>query len=139
MARGCVTGPPAEVAGELGRPGGDGHDALDRGAVWAIRQFLTDPAAADAAVVVDPDPDLVEPSRWLLAQRPHQPARPPHPPVGQPARPALTQSRRSRRSRCPTPARSRHQHEPPDHLAAIPEPTTGARQIGNRPVTKVAG
>jgi hypothetical protein len=47
--RGALTGPPAEVAGELDRLGGDGHDALDRGAVWAIRQFLTDPATADAA------------------------------------------------------------------------------------------
>jgi hypothetical protein len=46
---GALAGPPAEVAGELDRLGGDGHDALDRGAVWAIRQFLTDPAAADAA------------------------------------------------------------------------------------------
>jgi hypothetical protein len=44
---GALTGPPAEVAGALDRLGGDGHDALDRGAVWAIRQFLTDPAAKD--------------------------------------------------------------------------------------------
>jgi hypothetical protein len=47
---GALTGSPVEVAGELDRLGGDGHDALDRAAVWAIRQFLTDPAAADAAV-----------------------------------------------------------------------------------------
>jgi hypothetical protein len=46
---GALTGLPAEVAGELNRLGGDGRDDLDRGAVWAIRQFLTDPAAADAA------------------------------------------------------------------------------------------
>ena len=46
---GALTGPPAEVAGALDRLGGGGHDALDRGAVWAIRQFLTDPAAADTA------------------------------------------------------------------------------------------
>ena len=46
---GALTGLPAEVAGELDQLGGDGDDALDRGAVWAIRQFLTDPAAADAA------------------------------------------------------------------------------------------
>jgi hypothetical protein len=45
---GALTGLPAEVAGELNRLGGDGRDDLDRGAVWAIRQFLTDPAAADA-------------------------------------------------------------------------------------------
>ena len=47
---GALTGFPAEVAGELDRLGGDGHDALDRGAVRAIRQFLTDPTAAAAAV-----------------------------------------------------------------------------------------
>ena len=46
---GALTGLPGEVAGELDRLGSGGHDALDRGAVWAIRQFLTDPAAADAA------------------------------------------------------------------------------------------
>jgi hypothetical protein len=47
---GALAGPPTEVAGELDRLGGDGHDELDRGAVWAIRQFLTDPAAQDGAV-----------------------------------------------------------------------------------------
>jgi hypothetical protein len=47
---GALTGPPGEVAGELDQLVGDGHNALDRGAVWAIRQFLTDPAAHDAAV-----------------------------------------------------------------------------------------
>jgi hypothetical protein len=46
---GALTGLPGEVAAELDRLGGDGHDALDRGAASAIRQFLTDPAAADAA------------------------------------------------------------------------------------------
>jgi hypothetical protein len=46
---GALTGSPAEVAGELDLLGGDSHDVLDRGAVWAIRQFLTDPAAAHAA------------------------------------------------------------------------------------------
>ena len=47
---GALTGSPVEVAGELNRLGGDGHDDLDGGAARAIRQFLTDPAAADAAV-----------------------------------------------------------------------------------------
>jgi hypothetical protein len=47
---GALAGAPAEVAGELDRLGGDGHDEPDRGAVRAIRQFLTDPAAHDAAV-----------------------------------------------------------------------------------------
>jgi hypothetical protein len=46
---GALTGLPAEVAGELDRLGSDGHDALDRGAGWSIRQFLTDPATDDAA------------------------------------------------------------------------------------------
>jgi hypothetical protein len=47
---GAVVGPAVEVAGELDRLGGDRHDALDRAAVRAIRQFLTDPAATDSAV-----------------------------------------------------------------------------------------
>jgi hypothetical protein len=47
---GALTGLPAEVADALDRLGSDGHDALERGAVRAIRQFLTDPAATDAAV-----------------------------------------------------------------------------------------
>jgi hypothetical protein len=46
---GALTGRPAEVAAALDRLGGDHHDAPDRDAVWAIRQFLTDPAAAAAA------------------------------------------------------------------------------------------
>jgi hypothetical protein len=46
---GALTGPPVEVAGEPDRLGSDGHDELDRGAVRAIRQFLTDPAATDTA------------------------------------------------------------------------------------------
>jgi hypothetical protein len=46
---GALAGPPVEVAGELDRLGGDHLDALDRDAVRTIRQFLTDPATADAA------------------------------------------------------------------------------------------
>jgi hypothetical protein len=46
---GALAGSPVEVAGELDRLG-DGHDDLGRAAVWAIRQFLTDPAATDSAV-----------------------------------------------------------------------------------------
>ena len=45
---GAVVGPAVEVAGELDRLGG-GQDDLDRGAVWAIRQFLTDSAVTDSA------------------------------------------------------------------------------------------
>jgi hypothetical protein len=44
---GAVVGPAVEVAGELDRLG-DGQDDLDRAAVRAIRQFLTDPAATDS-------------------------------------------------------------------------------------------
>ena len=44
---GALAGPPAEVAGDLERLG-DGRDDLDRAAVRAIRQFLTDPAADGA-------------------------------------------------------------------------------------------
>jgi hypothetical protein len=46
---GVLAGPPAEVAGALDRLGGDRQDDLDRAAVRAIRQFLTDPAAEDGA------------------------------------------------------------------------------------------
>src|SRR5215203_5922368 len=46
---GALVGPAVEVARELDRLG-DGQDDLDRAAVWAIRQFLTDPAAQDSAV-----------------------------------------------------------------------------------------
>ena len=45
---GALVGPAVEVARELDRLG-DGQDDLDRAAVRAIRQFLTDPATADAA------------------------------------------------------------------------------------------
>jgi len=47
---GALAGPPVQVAGALDQLGSDGHDDLDRGAVRAIRQFLTDPATHDAAV-----------------------------------------------------------------------------------------
>ena len=46
---GALAGPSVEVAGELDRLGGDHLDEPDHGAVRAIRQFLTDPATADAA------------------------------------------------------------------------------------------
>jgi hypothetical protein len=86
---GALAGPPAEVAGELDRLG-DGHDGLDRAAVRTIRQFLTDPAAADAA-------------RWSstrtrtwstpaigyrLSGTTNQPGRHTHPSASQPGAPA---------------------------------------------------
>jgi hypothetical protein len=46
---GALAGSPVEVARELNGLGGDHHDRLDRAAAQAIRQFLTDPAATDAA------------------------------------------------------------------------------------------
>jgi hypothetical protein len=46
---GAMAGSPGEVAGELDRLSGDRHDYLDRAAAAAIRRFLTDPAAEDAA------------------------------------------------------------------------------------------
>jgi hypothetical protein len=46
---GALAGSAVEVARELDRLG-DGQDDLDRAAVRAIRQFLTDPAAQDSAV-----------------------------------------------------------------------------------------
>jgi hypothetical protein len=46
---GALAGPPAEVAGELDRLGGDDLGELDRAAISAIRQFLTDPDGQDAA------------------------------------------------------------------------------------------
>jgi hypothetical protein len=125
---GALAGPPVEVAGELDRLGGDGHDALDRGALWAIRQFLTDPAAADGA-------------RWS-STRTHGPGRPPRWATGSaapPTSPATTPTHRptgpahqhrSRRSRCPTPAHSRHQHEPPDH-----NPTPSKAEPRTEPTT----
>ena len=45
---GALVGPAVEVAQELDRLG-DGQDDLDRAAVRAIRQFLTDPATQDGA------------------------------------------------------------------------------------------
>ena len=46
---GALVGPAVEVAQALDRLG-DGQDDLNRAAVRAIRQFLTDPAAQDSAV-----------------------------------------------------------------------------------------
>ena len=46
---GALAGSPVEVAAELDRLDGDRHDHLDHAAAHAIRQFLTDPAAEDAA------------------------------------------------------------------------------------------
>ncbi len=93
---GALTGPPAQVAGQLDRLGGDGHDDLDRAAASAIRQFLTDPDGQDVASwpattrartwsspaigywisgpTNQPSHDDHQPSSW-----PGAPARPPRP------------------------------------------------------------
>jgi hypothetical protein len=46
---GALAGPPAQVADELDRLGGDDLGELDRAAASAIRQFLTDPDGQDGA------------------------------------------------------------------------------------------
>jgi hypothetical protein len=86
---GALTGLPAEVAGELDRLGDDHHDALDRGAAWAIRQFLTDPAATDAAVW-----SATRTRTWSspavgywLSSATNQPGHHPHPPASRPGAP----------------------------------------------------
>ena len=75
---GALVGPTVEVAHELDRLG-DGQDNLDRAAVRAIRQFLTDPAAADGArwsatrprtwsspAVLSPDRPPRSPASWTV-------------------------------------------------------------------------
>ena len=82
---GALVGPAVEVAQELNRLG-DGRDDLDRAAVRAIRQFLTDPAAADAPSGRRPEQGRGRARRWATgsAAPPTSPA--PDPPAGQPAR-----------------------------------------------------
>jgi hypothetical protein len=88
---GALTGPPAEVAGELDRLGGDAHDELDRGAVWAIQQFLTDPATHDTArwsstrTRTWSRPAI---GYWLSGPT-NQPGHPTHPPASRPGAPTL--------------------------------------------------
>jgi hypothetical protein len=87
---GALAGPPGEVAGELDRLGGAGPDALDRGAGWAIRQFLTDPATADAArwsstrTRTWSTPAI---GYWLSGPT-NQPSHHTHPPASRPGAPA---------------------------------------------------
>ena len=99
---GVLTGRPAEVAAELNRLGGDRQDDLDRGAVWAIRQFLTDPAAAEGRpCVVDSGAELVHPKpRYWLSGPTNQ------------------------SSHHPRPADLVRQHRPADPLAR-PQPAAG--------------
>jgi hypothetical protein len=92
---GALVGPAVEVAGALDRLGDNGHDDLDRGAVRAIRQFLTDPAATDSApwpatrqrtwsnpaVGYRLSGPTNQPGHDLSSTWPGLPARTPHPPI----------------------------------------------------------
>jgi hypothetical protein len=85
---GALVGPAVEVARELDRLG-DGRDDLDRAAVRAIRQFLTDPAAADTArwsstrARTWSSPAV---GYWLSGPT-NQPGHPTHPPASRPGAP----------------------------------------------------
>jgi hypothetical protein len=87
---GALTGLPHEVAAELDRLGGDHNDELDRGAVSAIRQFLTDPAATATAPWSSTrartwsTPAI---GYWLSGVT-NQPSHHLHPPASRPGRPA---------------------------------------------------
>jgi len=124
---GALAGPPVEVAGELDRLGRDHLDALDRGAVGAIRQFLTDPPPPMPPRGRRPGhgPGPAPPLATGSAAPPTSPATTP---TRRPAGPA--RRHRSRRSRCPTPARSRPQHEPPDR-----SPTPSKAEPRTEPTT----
>jgi hypothetical protein len=92
---GALVGPAVEVAGALDRLGDNGHDDLDRAAVRAIRQFLTDPAATDSApwpatrqrtwsnpaVGYRLSGPTNQPGHDLSSTWPGLPARTPHPPI----------------------------------------------------------
>jgi hypothetical protein len=85
---GALAGPAVEVAGELDRLG-DCRDDLDRAAVRAIRQFLTDPAAADAAQWSSARArtwSRPAVGYWLSGPT-NQPSHHPHPPASQPDAP----------------------------------------------------
>jgi hypothetical protein len=86
---GAVVGPAVEVAGELDRLGG-GQDDVDRAAVRAIRQFLTDPAAHDATVWSSTRAQTWSSpaSGYWLSGPTNQPGHTTHPPAGRPGAPA---------------------------------------------------
>ena len=124
---GALAGPPAEVARELDRLG-DGHDDLDRAAVRAIRQFLTDPAAQDSAVWSSTRARTWStPGGGLLAQRPHQPARLRRPDASQLARRTLISATSTDSAARPQPRAS----PTTGRLTAQPSrhPPTGTRHV----------
>jgi hypothetical protein len=106
---GALAGAPADVAGELRRLGGNGQDELGRSAARVIAEFLTDPAAQDAASwsaarartwsspavgyrlsgpANQHGNDSHQPASWPGAPAPGAPAHPPQvaPPGGAPLR-----------------------------------------------------
>ena len=85
---GALAGPPVEVAGELDRLGGDHLDALDHGAVRALRQFLTDPAADIAPWSSTRTRTWSTPAigYWLSGPT-NQPGHHTHPPASRPGAP----------------------------------------------------
>jgi len=85
---GALAGPPAEVNRELDRMD-DGQDDLDRAAVRAIRQFLTDPAAQDSArwsAIRAPTWSSPAVGYWLSGPT-NQPGHHTHPPASRPGAP----------------------------------------------------
>ena len=118
---GALVGPAVEVAQALDRLG-DGQDDLDRAAVRAIRQFLTDPAAQDSAVWSSSRArtwSRPAVGYWLSAA----------PPISlapatrrQPAGAAHPHLCHTHRFQCPTPAPSQHHNGPPDRTTQ-PTPT----------------
>jgi hypothetical protein len=86
---GALAGSPVEVARELNGLGGDHHDGLDHAAAQAIRQFLTDPAAHDAAVWSSTrEPTWSSPAvGYWLSGLTNQPGHHPHPSASRPGAP----------------------------------------------------
>jgi hypothetical protein len=114
---GALTGAPAEVAGELGRLGGNRQDEVGRSAARTIAEFLADPDAHDSprwpatwartwsspavgyrlsGPTNQPGHGDHQPSSW-----PGAPARPPQPLV---ASPSPTPPHHARRDPSPAPA-----------------------------------
>src|SRR5215217_7835953 len=82
---GALVGPAVEVAQELDRLG-DGQDDLDRAAVRAIRQFLTDPDAAPWSATRTRTWSTPAVGYWLSGPT-NQPGHHTHPPARQPGAP----------------------------------------------------
>jgi hypothetical protein len=130
---GALAGAPADVAGELGRLGGDGQDELGRSAARGIAEFLTDPDADDR-----PRWPARGARTWSSPAAGYQLAAPPTtratPPTSRPAGPVHRRACHSHWSRhpaaprsaarSPTPAQRQHHDEPPDRNRPEPRPHT---------------